>query len=268
MAGRNISVTHAALSSTRVMGTTALLGQAAGTAAALCVKHGCAPRSLSNGERLAELQRTLMEDDCWLPGKLRPVSGLARSAQLLGGGGKNGPLFDGWDRDRPDAEHAWTAPTGNAATYFWDTPQAVGGVRLVFDSNLQLHKRMPCTYPHREAGKCAVPGSLAKAFRIEAGRDLGSMETVHRATNNYQRVVNVPLAGLEAKYLRLIVDETWGAVDARVFAFEPMATLSVKGPPPPEGLPFSMVRAQANPDDLLPPASPAEQAGKKAANPA
>ena len=37
-AGRNISVTHAALSSTRVMGTTAMLGQAAGTAAALCVR--------------------------------------------------------------------------------------------------------------------------------------------------------------------------------------------------------------------------------------
>jgi hypothetical protein len=38
-AGRNISVTHAALSSTRVMATCALLGQAAGTAAALAVRH-------------------------------------------------------------------------------------------------------------------------------------------------------------------------------------------------------------------------------------
>ena len=36
-AGRNISATHAALSSTRVMGTTSLLGQAAGTAAAMCI---------------------------------------------------------------------------------------------------------------------------------------------------------------------------------------------------------------------------------------
>ena len=39
-AGRNISVTHAALSSTRVMATCSLLGQAAGTAAALCVRRG------------------------------------------------------------------------------------------------------------------------------------------------------------------------------------------------------------------------------------
>ena len=116
-AGRNISVTHAALSSTRVMGTTALLGQAAGTAAALCVRHRCPPRSLASGERLAELQRTLMEDDCWLPGKQRPVSELARSATLVADGQDDGALLDGWDRDRPDAEHAWTAPVGNAATY-------------------------------------------------------------------------------------------------------------------------------------------------------
>ncbi len=46
-AGRNISVTHAALSSTRVMATCAIIGQAAGTAAALCTEHNCAPRSLS-----------------------------------------------------------------------------------------------------------------------------------------------------------------------------------------------------------------------------
>jgi hypothetical protein len=55
-AGRSISVTHAALSSTRVMATCAVIGQAAGTAAALCARHACDPRSLSNGPRLRELQ--------------------------------------------------------------------------------------------------------------------------------------------------------------------------------------------------------------------
>jgi hypothetical protein len=39
-AGRNISVTHTALSSSRVMGTCALLGQAVGTGVALAVKDG------------------------------------------------------------------------------------------------------------------------------------------------------------------------------------------------------------------------------------
>ena len=46
-AGRNISATHMAVDSTRVMGTTALLGQAAGTAAAVAVRHGASqPRRI------------------------------------------------------------------------------------------------------------------------------------------------------------------------------------------------------------------------------
>ena len=42
-AGRNISVTHAALSATRVMATCSLLGQAAGTAAAMAAAKGISP---------------------------------------------------------------------------------------------------------------------------------------------------------------------------------------------------------------------------------
>lgn len=47
VAGRCISVTHRALGSTRVMPQCAALGEAAGTAAALSIRAGCAPRDLS-----------------------------------------------------------------------------------------------------------------------------------------------------------------------------------------------------------------------------
>ena len=45
-AGRNISQSHIALSSSRVMGTCALEGQAVGTAANLCVQKGVGPRDI------------------------------------------------------------------------------------------------------------------------------------------------------------------------------------------------------------------------------
>ncbi|NLK08651.1 MAG: FAD-dependent oxidoreductase [Firmicutes bacterium] len=45
-AGRSISTTHAALSSTRVMATCALLGQAVGTAASIAVKNSLTPRGV------------------------------------------------------------------------------------------------------------------------------------------------------------------------------------------------------------------------------
>ena len=44
-AGRNISASHLAMSSTRVMATCSLMGQAAGAAAALAVEKTCDPSS-------------------------------------------------------------------------------------------------------------------------------------------------------------------------------------------------------------------------------
>lgn len=55
MAGRNISVTHVALGSTRVMATCACMGQAVGTAAKCCVDLDLSPAAL--GEKYAVLLR-------------------------------------------------------------------------------------------------------------------------------------------------------------------------------------------------------------------
>ncbi len=57
VAGRCLSASHEAHASARVMGTCMGMGQAAGTAAALSVKHGVAPRELDTGL----LQKTLEE---------------------------------------------------------------------------------------------------------------------------------------------------------------------------------------------------------------
>ncbi|MDR1556110.1 MAG: FAD-dependent oxidoreductase [Tannerellaceae bacterium] len=46
MAGRNISVTHVALGTVRVMRTTGMMGEVVGMAASLCRKHGLSPRGV------------------------------------------------------------------------------------------------------------------------------------------------------------------------------------------------------------------------------
>jgi len=63
MAGRNISASHYALSSTRVMFTTAQLGEAVGMAAANCVKTNMLPRQLVQSEFLANVQYDLIKND-------------------------------------------------------------------------------------------------------------------------------------------------------------------------------------------------------------
>jgi hypothetical protein len=62
MAGRCISATHVALGTIRVQNTLAAIGQAVGTAAALCVKLGTTPRELGR------LRQRLLRNDAYIPG--------------------------------------------------------------------------------------------------------------------------------------------------------------------------------------------------------
>ena len=81
-AGRNMSVTHIALGTVRVEATLSTAGQAAGTAAALCLQHGVMPREL--GQRyIGELQQRLLKDDQHIPElKNEDPADLARTAKV------------------------------------------------------------------------------------------------------------------------------------------------------------------------------------------
>lgn len=63
VAGRNISATHYALSSTRVMLTCAQLGTGVGMAAAHGVKSAKLPRELTDGDTIREIQKDLIVSD-------------------------------------------------------------------------------------------------------------------------------------------------------------------------------------------------------------
>lgn len=81
-AGRNISATHIAFGATRVMATCATLGEAAGTAAALCVAEGLTPRRLAT-ERPRLVHQTLLRQDASVIGVADDDPGnLARTARV------------------------------------------------------------------------------------------------------------------------------------------------------------------------------------------
>jgi len=242
-AGRNISATHAALSSTRVMGTTSLLGQAVGTAAALCCRQGCDPAAAP----VATLQALLMDDDQWLPGRTRQVSALTRQAQLTGGASAE-QLRDGHDR-----QHVWQAEPGAMITFRWPQAEKIGGLRLVFDSDLSLMKRMPCSFPLK-ARRAGVPATMIRRYRVDAQQADGRWRTVHRETNNYQRLVRLPL-GVAAKALRVVPEETWGAPDARIFSIDVLRRRPAPIGIVPPGKPWPAVVAQVPAADLRPPES-------------
>jgi hypothetical protein len=74
-AGRNISATHYALSSTRVMLTCAQLGEAAGMAAAHAVKSQLDPRNLTSGARIRSIQQDLLLADHHIHALALPIAG-------------------------------------------------------------------------------------------------------------------------------------------------------------------------------------------------
>ncbi|HEX3815101.1 MAG TPA: FAD-dependent oxidoreductase [Mycobacteriales bacterium] len=80
VAGRDISASHVAFGSTRVMATCGVIGEGAGTAAALCHSHAVTPRQLSERHR-GDLVRTLLRQDASVLGlPLDDPSDLARDA--------------------------------------------------------------------------------------------------------------------------------------------------------------------------------------------
>src|SRR5690606_20130006 len=82
MAGRNISVTHAALGTVRVMGTTAIMGQAAGLAAATAIQNGHTFEQLLEMD-ISAIQQGLLRDGCFLPNfRNEDPDDLARAAQF------------------------------------------------------------------------------------------------------------------------------------------------------------------------------------------
>ena len=217
-AGRNISASHAAFSSCRVMATCSILGQAVGTAAALAIAEKISPRQVGR-QAIARLQQMLMDDDCFLPGLRREIPALSREATLSASQGDPEPLRNGIDRPLDDAQNSWRGPLGTWVQYTFGHLKPVRRIRLVFDSDLNRPQTaMLCKYP-LEIEPAGVPMSLVRAFRIEALDGQGRWNVVLREDDNHQRLVKRDLDA-QALALRFYPEATWGSEEANVFAWD------------------------------------------------
>ncbi|MFJ6987157.1 MULTISPECIES: FAD-dependent oxidoreductase [unclassified Streptomyces] len=82
LAGRDISASHVAFGTTRVMATCAVTGEASGTAAGLCARDGLTPRELA-ADHFDRLQQLLLRHDASVLGvPWRDPADLARTATV------------------------------------------------------------------------------------------------------------------------------------------------------------------------------------------
>ncbi len=221
-AGRNISATHAALSATRVMATTAVLGQAVGTAAYIGIENDLLPGGVYN-KKINKLQQTLMDDDCYLPGNSRDLSSLTQKATLKAETGNPEVIRNGNERPTNGNENKWIGKTGSWIEYSFDKPQKIKGIRLIMDSNLKQPNKggklhMPCRY-ELEPDYIGVPETIIKEYRIEILTKNNNWEEILKENNNYQRLINKEI-NCHTKAIRFIPEKTWGSNKAHLFSWE------------------------------------------------
>lgn len=220
-AGRNISVTHTALSSTRVMATCALIGQAAGTAAAIAVREQICPREVSK-KYFREVQKTVMDDGMFLPHVLRLPSELTREATLNLSEQDRERLLNGIERPRSaDVENGIWQEVGDSLCFSFEKPKKIGTLRLQFDPDFERmsisdNKKMRVFAMKLHTGKDFVPvrvaATLVKSFAILAdGKEVAQVE------DNFHALVKVPL-NIKAKELSVKWLETRGAERVHLFS--------------------------------------------------
>jgi hypothetical protein len=223
-AGRNISMTHAAMSSARVMATCALLGQAVGTAASVAIKYSCGPDEVYR-RHLDELQQTLLYSDCMLPCIRRRLSALTQRASLLSGSnGDVDALRDGNDR-----ENGFLCGSGDYIEYSFARAEYITEARIVFDSDLDRATLPGDTVERGHSMRANIkpdspvmhmPKTLCRSFNLEIYGEDG--DTIARVTveDNKKRLVLIPI-NKKAAALRLTVFSDWGENDRiNIFAFD------------------------------------------------
>jgi hypothetical protein len=237
-AGRNISATHVAFASTRVMATCAVIGQGVGTAAAWAVRRGLNAHALAkSAETVAAIQQSLLRQDCFLPGVVRadpldfaPMAKVCATSEQLAGPAKAaisgatratfGPGGTHPEQTAPGT-HRWMSEPGDglpaALKLSWSEPVTVASVHLIFDTG--LHRLLTLSHSDKLTDRMRWGGPQPETvadYSLE-GRIDGNWQTLRVVKNNHQRrnVVRLDQPAVLTD-LRIIVLRTNGIDHARI----------------------------------------------------
>ncbi len=223
MAGRNISATKLGMSSARVMGTCAVGGQAAGTAAAMCVERGADPRGI--GSDITALQQRLLRDDCHIPG-LRNEDELDRaraarvSASSFAPGGEPAQVINGVARRVGAAANCWESDgvgeAGETLSLQLARRESLREVRLTFDPNLTRIIAPTLSEVRLSQQQPGVPAELVRDYRLRL-YDGGRCAWETFVSGNHQRLNVHSFAPVACDRIELAVTATNGHPSVRVF---------------------------------------------------
>lgn len=227
MAGRNISATHVGFSSTRVMKTCAVIGQAAGTAAHMCCQDKILPRGLrESSAKVKTLQQMLLRDGAMImsaknedPADLAPKATLRASGSLYGSKPENvvsGVTYN----TREDYSHRWVAPFENGRAELrleWNEPHEISEVQIIHDTG--LHRSLTMSV-HENQVKNTVFGpqpETCRDYRVTGIRPDGEEVPLAMASNNYQRLRRHTFEPIKLRVVKITLTRPNGENEAGIY---------------------------------------------------
>ncbi|WP_070000117.1 FAD-dependent oxidoreductase [Cellulosilyticum sp. I15G10I2] len=224
MAGRNISASHMAFGSIRIMGTCAVGGQAVGIAAAMAIGYNCMPREI--GTHIKELQQKLLKEDCYIVGyKNKDKADKALGAKVIASSetdkGKAINVINGVARMVEENVNCWISDAiGNDGEWIelqLAGQQEIKEVHIKFDSALSTEISTTLSDVVRSNQIQGLPGTLAKHYAIQI-IDRDKVIYTHEIKHNYLRHNKHQMpSGVYGDKVKIIIYTTQGVGEARIF---------------------------------------------------
>lgn len=217
-AGRNISATHLALSSTRVMATCSLMGQAAGTAAAACIRYSCCPDEIDR-LHIEQVQQWLLDDGCVLPGHRR----IPKECRLMLDPEELAVLTNGMERPAGKETNA-VSLNEHTVWHMELRPGIHRQLRLALDPDFSRESitdepayRKFALRSHivKDMKPLKMPANLLKSCHIVFKTADG--DTVYPVSSNHKHILWIPIPdSVSALEIRDV--QAWNSCETRVFS--------------------------------------------------
>ncbi len=221
--GRAISASHLAMSSSRVIATCSVVGQAIGTAASIALEKNITPREVGT-HYIKRLQQTLIKDDCYLPGivteddlDLAPKCEITASSQILGGEVEK--IVNGHTRMIDEDTNCWISKEINDEEWVnFKLPYAkqIEEIHLKFDPNFSEPLIITQAIRMKKRIVKEMPLELARHYKVELINN-GEVVDTFENTDNFQRFCKVNFRNITCTDVKVTVYKTYGDLHARIF---------------------------------------------------
>jgi len=237
-AGRNISTTHIAFASTRVMATSAVIGQGVGTTAAFAINKHLQPSDLSSRKDIIHgIQQQLLRDNAFLIGvRNSNPEDLAGKASICASSfqsnGQPEYIISGWTRSvygtggvsrkrAAEGSQRWMSnpdePLPQWIELMWNEPITIKAIEITFDTG--MHRVLTLTQAEAYTRKMHWGRAQEETVRdyLIIYKSDGEWNKISKVRDNYlaQRVHKLK-EEISTGAIRIVVQKTNGINHARI----------------------------------------------------